>query len=41
MIYGFLRVWKKSVKSEDEKMRRAIVINNLERITLLEEVSWR
>jgi hypothetical protein len=27
--------------SEDEKTRKAIVINDLERSTLLEEVSWR
>jgi hypothetical protein len=29
------------VLSEEEKLRKATMINVLERITLLEEVSWR
>jgi hypothetical protein len=33
-----LRVWKKRVLSEEKKLRKAIMINELERTMLLEEV---
>lgn len=41
MIYEFLRVWKKRALCDEEKMRKGKAVSDLERISLLEEVSWR
>jgi hypothetical protein len=41
-LYGVLEGLEKvSVLSVEEKLRKPIVINDLERTTLLEKVSWK
>jgi hypothetical protein len=34
-------VWRKRALFDEEKLREGIVISELEKATLLEEISWR
>ena len=41
MICVFLILWRKRALFDEEKLRKVIVISELEKATLLEDISWR